>query len=169
MDIKPLNVVVIDDSPDNQASALDIKKLGHTVTVLGTVNEAHDYLEKCNQRRERHHEIPDVMLLDLWMPITNLTKGRCGDFGSYDQNGKRNHSMDTLPVGLVFALIAKNLGVQKIGILTHTNHHLDIMVALMKLMWVGDYRNRTFQFEQAHQGYSENGVKNWVNFLKSIL
>lgn len=124
-----MNIVVIDDSPANQASAKLLEEDGHTVTVIGTVGAAYTYFEKLGSPWKKTKDpIPDAVLTDLWMPAPK----------DYEISPGCHHKdpetrLTQMPAGLAFAIIAKNLGVKYVAILTDSDDHSDQMVAILNL------------------------------------
>ncbi len=188
-----MRVIVIDDMKANQDSALELKKDGHTVTVLGTVEEARSYFNRClSQIALRQHRelgrlpqasmrdidegwsLPDVVLTDLWMPapVTKWEAGCERIFGGNPYHPEHDTNRTALiPAGLVLSIKAANLGIRLIAILTDSDHHNDQLVATMDMLgWDGppDPYSGIRKFEARYFQKGEGGPKDWVKLLKKI-
>lgn len=125
-----MKILVIDDTPRNQESAHSTL-VGHDVTVIGTVKEAYEALRKGGF---------DAVLTDLFMPI--------GDFRGAVNRQRVGTPQGELPVGLVFALKASNMGIRTV-ICTDADHHADWICSLLDL--VGDQRPSQYDDEPVTQ------------------
>jgi CheY-like chemotaxis protein len=132
-----LNLLVIDDSPWNQASArLTLKD--HQVTVVGSIRTAYELF----QYKELRY---DGVLTDLYLPV--------GDYEGAMYSARKiawnaikvpegfieetnRVAAQQIPAGLVFALTAVKAGVPTV-ICTDTDHHRDWICSLLDLVnWV---------------------------------
>ncbi len=178
-----MKIIVIDDLEINRQSATTLVEAGHEVVVIGDAEEGVRYLD--------YHDRPDMVLTDLWMPAPDMLVRRERSVGSDGHEGVQMNSVwytrkhdryftPEIPIGLIVAIIAKNIGVQWIGILTDTDHHQDQMVTLCQSFdhgSVADFEWTQKKNESARRNiglyearYFENldGSKNWLKLARFL-
>lgn len=101
-----MNILVVDDNAEHQASA-ERQLTGHNLTVVSSYSEASELLES-NVKF-------DMALLDLMMPAADLR--------TLGKNAKEFQDKE-LPMGTILAFQALRAGVKKVAVLTDTNHHM---------------------------------------------
>ncbi|MFA6100092.1 MAG: hypothetical protein WC750_04440 [Patescibacteria group bacterium] len=107
-------ILVIDDSANNQASAVEsLKDSGYEVTVVGTYDEAVKALGQCDIAWSGEGEPFEVVLCDLLMPAGKETMGPDG----------MEYVGQEMPLGFALAMAAVMHGAKYIGVVTDMNHH----------------------------------------------
>lgn len=120
MNIK--KILVIDDSPQNVASAhLTLQDFDYT--VVDNIADAYEILQEGEIKF-------DVVLTDLWLPRGNFTGAMRGT----------DSPDELIPAGLVFAIRAANSGMTVV-ICTDSDHHQDRLCSVMDL--INDWENES--------------------------
>lgn len=143
---RKLRILVIEDTPKHQESVFTTLE-GHEVTLAKTVKEAVEILKSAHDAR-----LFDAVLTDLFLPL-----------GEYD--GHLHVDIDhtaELPVGLVFAIRAKNLGVPYIGICTDKTRHNHPITTLLEILGsVWDDPQPGIIHSELRQCCTRDGAKDW--------
>jgi len=101
---KDMKILVIDDSPINQAAA-KAQLATHDLTVVGSYDEAQALVAK-------QHEF-EVVLCDLLMPASSRAMGGEGE----------KYIGQEMPLGIFLALLAAKNGARHVAVFTDGCHH----------------------------------------------
>ncbi len=149
-----MRILVIDDIQNNLVSAI-LTLDGHELVTEGDAEKAHSLI-----RNEKW----DAVLTDLWMPTP---QGQSAFGVGLDPSRMQDDSIkDTMPIGLVFALMAVTRGVKYVGVLTETNHHTDRLTAALDGVRIGDNPRLTVMGCGLFR--TKSGAKNWGALLQLL-
>ncbi len=157
--LRGLNILVVDNSELNRASALFQFSEGNNVSVCETYKEAVDLLKS---------KPFDVALLDLLMPPESFTLS-----GTAFEKVVGSE----FPAGIFTALVAARAGVKNIRIITDASHHDHPATALIDyISWgteipCGNASRITFEKARTIQiprstGRVNDSVKDWASTLE---
>ena len=163
---KPLDILVIEDTPLHQESA-DDQFLNQHSNYAFTL--AHNY-EQAKQLLTSINKPFDIVLTDLMMPK-----------GSRDTMSPKGmeYIFDQLPYGFPLALLAAKQNVPYIAIVTDINHHDHPMSAcidnLSSAYWSDQsaqsslYKINNSVLGIFHAPFLENGAKDWMRVLNVLM
>jgi CheY-like chemotaxis protein len=143
---------VVDDTEINRRSA--VAQYGSRNTIVPFSS----YIDAMRALGDSTRTLPDVLLLDLLMPVEDYAIG-----GSRFDQEFRGRSFSA---GAFLALLALRKNIPTISIQTDCNHHHDPAAAALDFVgwgegfWTG---RSTLQFQAAHL---IDGVKDWVTPLE---
>ncbi|MBI2443902.1 MAG: response regulator [Candidatus Magasanikbacteria bacterium] len=150
-----MKVLVIDDKTENKKSAEEtLKAMGHSVTVMDDCEMAYAFLLKHGRDCQF-----DAVLTDLWMPGPSGTS-------AFGVGQAKNCVSVPMPVGMMFALMAINLGVKIVAIVTDMSHHCDPLTAGLEKIEALGTRILCYNSQTNH---TEEGAKDWGNILNHII
>src|SRR3989344_8247542 len=115
-----MKILVIEDSPKHQASALETLA-GHDVTIAKSYDDAMALMNKRTGWKEGYKLIPlpfEVVLTDMNLP---MSKDKLAD-GVFK-------SSEEVPYGFVLSLMAALRGAKFVAMVTDANHHYGAMSA----------------------------------------
>lgn len=65
------NILIIDDDPMSSFMLKRLAELGELADIITIFNSAHSALEYIGERKKSENLLPDVIFLDIYMPILN--------------------------------------------------------------------------------------------------
>lgn len=159
--MKKLRILVIDDKPENIASAIEQLENKYDLTTTSSYEEVKELLNDSiwNDDEKEWQPCPprfDVVLTDLFLPAVKS--------GERTADKREEH-----PYGLIFILMAIKAGVKMIGIVSSQNHHQNSFYhAIGDLISYTGGRPREYGQTLLH-GLCLYGTKRWNEVLEELI
>ena len=148
-----MRILVIEDNPEHIESAIQTLR-DKDLTIIDNVAEACDKMKNLSWVREF-----DAVLTDLMLPI--------GDYRGTLHFDIKDRT-EQIPAGLVFAIRAKNAGVEHVGICTDSTRHNSVICAMLEIIgtvWDSPQTSGITHSELRQCG-TRNNTKDWLGVLE---